>query len=140
MRIGATADGKMVSMQNDILQHTSMVDDYTENCVEATSMLYSCPNVTAVQRLVRLNIGTPTPMRGPGRTPALFAIESAMDEMALKLNMDPLEFRLRNYAETDEGSQRPFSSKHLREAYQTGAERLAGRSATQKWARCAMAI
>ncbi|MGA8023057.1 MAG: xanthine dehydrogenase family protein molybdopterin-binding subunit [Candidatus Acidiferrales bacterium] len=124
MRIGATADGKMVSMQNDILQHTSMVDDFVENCVEATSMLYSCPNVTAVQRLVRLNVGTPTPMRGPGRTPALFAIESAMDEMALKLNMDPLEFRLRNYAETDEGSQRPFSSKHLREAYQTGAEKF----------------
>lgn len=124
MRVGATADGKMVSMQNDILQHTSMVDDFVENCVEATSMLYSCPNVTAVQRLVRLNVGTPTPMRGPGRTPGLFAIESAMDEMALKLNMDPLEFRLRNYAETDEGAQRPFSSKHLREAYQTGAEKF----------------
>ena len=124
LRIGATADGKMVSMQNDILQHTSMVDDFVENCVEATSMLYSCPNVTAVQHLVRLNVGTPTPMRGPGRTPALFAIESAMDEMALKLNMDPLEFRLRNYAETDEGSQRPFSGKHLREAYQTGAEKF----------------
>jgi xanthine dehydrogenase YagR molybdenum-binding subunit len=124
IRIGATADGKLVSMQNDILQHTSMVDDFVENCVEATSMLYSCPNVTAVQRLVRLNVGTPTPMRGPGRTPALFAIESAMDEMALKLNMDPVEFRLRNYAETDEGSQRPFSSKHLREAYQTGAEKF----------------
>ncbi|MFZ0522739.1 MAG: xanthine dehydrogenase family protein molybdopterin-binding subunit, partial [Candidatus Acidiferrales bacterium] len=124
MRIGATPDGKMVSMQNDILQHTSMVDDFVENCVEGTSMLYSCANVSAVQRLVRLNVGTPTPMRGPGRTPALFAIESAMDEMALKLNMDPLEFRMRNYAETDEGSQRPFSSKHLREAYQTGAERF----------------
>ncbi len=124
IRIGATPDGKMVSMQNDILQHTSLVDDYTENCVEATSMLYSCPNVSAVQRLVRLNVGTPTPMRGPGRTPALFAIESAMDEMALKLNLDPLEFRLRNYAEIDEGSQRPFSSKHLREAYQTGADRF----------------
>ena len=124
LRIGATADGKMVSMQNDIMQHTSMVDDFVENCVEATSMLYSCPNVTAVQHLVRLNVGTPTPMRGPGRTPALFAIESAMDEMALKLNMDPLEFRLRNYAETDEGSQRPFSGKHLREAYQTGAEKF----------------
>jgi len=124
IRIGATADGKMVSLQNDILQHTSMVQDYTENCVEATSMLYSCPNVTAVQRLVRLNLGTPTPMRGPGRTPALFAIESAMDEMAIKLNMDPLEIRLRNYAEMDEGAKLPFSSKHLREAYQTGAERF----------------
>jgi xanthine dehydrogenase YagR molybdenum-binding subunit len=124
IQMGATPDGKLVSLQNDILQHTSMVDDFVENCVEATSMLYSCPNVNAVQRIVHLNVGTPTPMRGPGRTPALFAIESAMDEMALKLNIDPLEFRIRNYAETDEGTNRPFSSKHLREAYQTGAERF----------------
>jgi xanthine dehydrogenase YagR molybdenum-binding subunit len=124
IRMGATQDGKIVSLQNDILQHTSMVDDYVENCVEATSMLYSCANVSAVQRLVHLNLGTPTPMRGPGRTPALFALESAMDEMALKLNMDPVEFRIRNYAEEDEGTKRPFSSKHLREAYQTGAERF----------------
>ena len=63
-------------------------------------------------------------MRGPGRTPALFAIESAMDELAIKLNMDPLELRLKNYAETDEASNLPWSSKHLREAYQTGAERF----------------
>ncbi len=86
-------------------------------------MLYSCPNVRAVQHLIHKNIGTPTPMRRPGRTPSLFAIESAMDELAVKLNIDPIEVRLRNYAETDEGSKKPWSSKHLREAYQTGAEK-----------------
>ena len=63
-------------------------------------------------------------MRGPGRTPALFALESAMDELAVKLNLDPVEVRLRNYAEQDEGSNLPWSSKHLREAYQRGAERF----------------
>jgi len=124
MRLGATPDGKLVSFQNDILQHTSLVDDYVEDCTQVSSLLYSCPNNSAIQHLAHLNVGTPTPMRGPGRTPALFAIESAMDELAVKLNMDPLELRLKNYAETDEASNLPWSSKHLREAYQTGAERF----------------
>jgi len=95
-----------------------------EGCTEPTPFLYSCPNVMAVQTLVKLNIGTPTPMRGPGTTPGMFALDSAMDELAVKLNMDPLELRLRNYAEKDESSNQPFSSKHLRECYQTGAERF----------------
>jgi len=124
MRLGATQDGKLVSFQNDILQHTSLVDDYVEDCTQVSSLLYSSPNNTAIQHLAHLNVGTPTPMRGPGRTPALFAIESAMDELAIKLNMDALELRLKNYAETDEASNLPWSSKHLREAYQTGAQRF----------------
>jgi xanthine dehydrogenase YagR molybdenum-binding subunit len=95
-----------------------------EGCTEPTPFLYSCPNVKTAQRLVKLNIGTPTPMRGPGTTPGMFALDSAMDELAVKLNMDPLELRLRNYAEKDEGENKPFSSKHLRECYQTGAERF----------------
>jgi len=124
IRVAAGADGKLVAFMNDVLQHTSTVDDYVEDCVEPTAMLYACPNVNAVQHLVRLNVGTPTPMRGPGRTPALFAIESAMDELAVKLNMDPLELRLRNDAALDQTSGKPWSSKHLREAYQTGADRF----------------
>ena len=124
LRLGATPEGTLVAMLHDVLQHTSMVDEYLENCIEPTSMLYSCPHVAGVQHVVPLNVGTPTPMRGPGRTPALFALESAMDELAIKLNMDPLELRLRNDAETDESSQRPWSSKHLREAYQVGADTL----------------
>jgi xanthine dehydrogenase YagR molybdenum-binding subunit len=124
IQLGADKDGKLTAFHHEILQPTSMVDDYVENCAEVTSMLYSCPNVRAVQHLIHKNIGTPTPMRGPGRTPSLFAIESAMDELAVKLNIDPVEIRLRNYAETDEGSKKPFSSKHLREAYQTGAEKF----------------
>ena len=124
IRLGADQQGKLISFHHEIYQPTSMVDDFVENCVEATSMLYSCPNVRGEQYIIHKNIGTPTPMRGPGRTPSLFAIESAMDELAVKLNLDPIEVRLRNYAEMDEGSKRPFSSKHLREAYQTGAEKF----------------
>ena len=91
-----------------------MVDDYVERCTDPTPMLYSCPNVSAVQHLVDLNVGTPTPMRGPGTTPGLYAIDSAMDELAVALDMDPLELRLKNYADQDEGKNLPFSSKHLR--------------------------
>ena len=124
VRIGASADGKLLSLRNEIFQSTSKVDKFLEDCVDPTAMLYSCPNVAAEQREVELNTGNPTPMRGPGRVPALFALESAMDELAVKLNLDPLEVRLRNYAEKDEGANLPWSSKHLREAYQMGAERF----------------
>ncbi len=124
MRLGATTDGKLVAIVQEVKNPTSFIDDYMENATEPTPMLYSCPNVTATQRLVKLNIGTPTPMRGPGATPGMFALDSAMDELAVKLNLDPLEVRLRNYAEKDESSDLPFSSKHLRECYQTGADRF----------------
>jgi xanthine dehydrogenase YagR molybdenum-binding subunit len=124
VRLAASRDGKLEATIHEVQQETSMVDDYVERCTDPTPMLYSCPNVSAVQHLVHLNVGTPTPMRGPGTTPGLYAIESAMDELAVALNMDPLELRLKNYAEQDEGKNLPFSSKHLRECYQQGAERF----------------
>lgn len=124
MQLGSTQDGKLLAISQDAKNSTSFVNDYTEGCTEPTPFLYSCANVTATQSLVRLNIGTPTSMRGPGTTPGMFALDSAMDELAVKLNMDPLKLRLKNYAETDESSGRPYSSKHLRECYQKGAERF----------------
>ncbi|MBA3913962.1 MAG: xanthine dehydrogenase family protein molybdopterin-binding subunit [Acidobacteriales bacterium] len=124
VRLGATQDGKLLATINEVRQSTSFVDAYLEDCVDPVSMLYSCPAVKGVQHEIQLNTGTPTPMRGPGRTPSLFALESAMDELAIELNMDPIELRLKNYAEKDEGSDKPWSSKHLREAYQMGAERF----------------
>lgn len=124
VRLGATREGKLLSLRHEVIQATSMIDDYVESMIQATPFLYSCPNVLAIQNLVHRHIGTPTPMRGPGTTPGLFALESAMDELAVKLDLDPLEVRLRNYAELDESKGVPFSSKHLRECYQTGAERF----------------
>ena len=122
VRLAATSDGKLVSTMHDVLQETSMIDDYVERCTDPTPIMYSCANVSAtIQHLAHLNVGTPTPMRGPGTTPGLFALESAMDELAVALNMDPLQFRLNNYAEHDvEGANRPWSIKHLRECYETG--------------------
>ena len=125
MRLGAKQDGTLVSIQHDVLQPTSLVDTYVEGCTGVSTMLYSCANVEASQQLVPMNIGTPTPMRGPGIVPGLFPLESAMDELAIQLNLDPLALRLKNYAEQDESYQpsRAFSSKRLRECYQTGAEK-----------------
>ena len=109
IRLGANQDGRLTALVNDIENDTSFVDEFLENCVDPTSMLYSCPNVKAEQWEVKLNVGTPTPMRGPGRTPALFGLESGLDDLAIKLNIDPIEIRLRNYAEQDESSNKPWS-------------------------------
>ncbi len=99
-------------------------EDFTEATVNMTKFMYACPNVSTRYRIVRLDRSVPIWMRGPGEATGAFALESAMDEMAHKLNLDPIEFRLRNYTETDPEHNRPYSSKHLKEAYQKGAEAI----------------
>ena len=124
IRLGATPDGKLVSLMHDSLNHTSILDDYSEGCSEATAYSYSTPNLRAASGLVRRNVGTPTSMRGPGAVPGLFALESAMDELAIKLNMDPLKLRLLNEPQKDEGLNLPFSSRHMVECLNVGAEKF----------------
>jgi len=124
MRLGATPDGKLVSLQQDYRNHTSYGDDVRENCGEATPFLYSTPNLKVTSALVRRNIGTPSPMRGPGAVPGLFALESAIDELAIKLKKDPVELRLSLDTLVDEEKNKPFSSRHLKECLQVGAERF----------------
>ncbi len=124
VRIGANSDGKLVSLMHDSLNHTSILDDYSEGCSEATAYSYSTPNLRATSGLVRRNVGTPTSMRGPGAVPGLFALESAMDELAVKLNMDPVKLRLLNEPEKDEGLNLPFSSRHMVECLNVGAEKF----------------
>jgi xanthine dehydrogenase YagR molybdenum-binding subunit len=124
IRIGASPDGKLVSLMHDSLNHTSILDDYSEGCSEATAYSYSTPNLRATSALVRRNVGTPTSMRGPGAVPGLFALESAMDELAIKLDMDPVKLRLLNEPEKDEGLNLPFSSRHMVECLNVGAEKF----------------
>jgi xanthine dehydrogenase YagR molybdenum-binding subunit len=124
VRLGATPDGKLLSLSQDYLNHTSQFDDIRENCGEATPFLYSTANLRVSSGLVRRNIGTPSPMRGPGAVPGLFAMESAMDELAIKLNMDPVQLRLGLDTLTDEESNKPFSSRHLKECLQVGSEKF----------------
>jgi len=122
--LGATADGKLVGITHLAAGQTSVYENFTEGVVNISQLMYACPNVNTQYKLVSLNVNTPTPMRGPGEATGAFALESAMDELAYELNMDPIEFRLRNYAETDPQSGKPYSSKFLSDAYKLGADAI----------------
>ena len=124
VRLAATQDGKLVSLRHDFVNHAAIADDYTEDCGEATPSMYSTPNLRVTGGTVKRNVGSPTSMRGPGAVPGLFALESAMDELAIALKMDPVELRLRNEPEVDESSGLPFSSRHFVECLKTGAEKF----------------
>ncbi|MEY2536355.1 MAG: xanthine dehydrogenase YagR molybdenum-binding subunit [Verrucomicrobiota bacterium] len=122
--VGADKDGKLVALRHATTTHSSPVAQYIEPCGNMSRMLYSCPNIEVTHQLLRVNLTTPCPMRAPGEAPGVFALECAMDELAHEINIDPLEFRLRNYAEMDENENKPWSSKKLRECYERGAEKF----------------
>src|SRR6266576_1921419 len=124
VRLGATPDGKLVSLQQDYVYERSMLDDYHENCGEATSFHYSTPNLRVHFGWARRNVGTPSDMRGPGAVPGLYATESAMNEMADHLKLDPVQFRILNEPKIDEGEDLPFSSRHYVECLQLGGEKF----------------
>jgi xanthine dehydrogenase YagR molybdenum-binding subunit len=104
-----------------------MIEDWIEPCGLMTRMMYESPNQETSHRLARMNLGTPTFMRAPGEATGSFALESAMDELAYDLHMDPLDLRLKNHTERDPGKDLPFSSKSLRHCYEIGAERFGWR-------------
>jgi xanthine dehydrogenase YagR molybdenum-binding subunit len=122
--LGASRDGKLSAIKHETLVQTSTIDEFVEPCGEITQFLYSCPNVVIAHHAVRVNIATPTPMRAPGESPGLFALESAMDELAYKLNMDPVQLRLINHADRNEHTNLPWSSKYLKECYQVAGEKF----------------
>ncbi|HSY23994.1 MAG TPA: xanthine dehydrogenase family protein molybdopterin-binding subunit [Polyangiaceae bacterium] len=130
--LAADATGTLVGVTHDVVSETSSFDEFVEPCAVQTRMLYACPNVRTRHRLVRADIGTPTFQRAPGESTGTFALESAMDELAVALAMDPLALRLRNYAETDPAEGKPWSSKSLRECYRQGAERFGWARRTPK--------
>jgi xanthine dehydrogenase YagR molybdenum-binding subunit len=124
IRLSATRDGRLTSLQQDWVNHASILDDYKENCGEATPHMYSVPNLRITSALARRNVGSATSMRGPGAVPGLWATESAMDELARKVGLDPVELRLVNEPKIDEGLKIPFSSRHLKECLSMGASRF----------------
>ena len=124
VRLGATREGKLVSLQQDYVYERSMLDDYHENCGEATSFQYSVPNLRVRFGRAKRNIGSPSDMRGPGAVPGLYATESAMNEFADQLKVDPVQLRVLNEPKIDEGLKIPFSSRHYLECLQLGAEKF----------------
>ncbi|TDC39950.1 xanthine dehydrogenase family protein molybdopterin-binding subunit [Micromonospora sp. 15K316] len=124
LRLGAARDGRLVAIEHEALQTVAMDDENMEPVASASASAYACPNVTTRDRQRRLNIPCPGSMRAPGEAQANFALESALDELSYLLDMDPLDLRLRNYAEVQPQFGLPWSSKALRECYQVGAERF----------------
>ncbi|MBF9030378.1 molybdopterin-dependent oxidoreductase [Rhodobacterales bacterium HKCCE3408] len=124
VRIGVDGDARMTVLDHESLAVTSSFDDFIESAANASQGIYSAGALRSAHKGVRADVGTPGPMRAPGEASGSAALESAMDEMAEKAGIDPLEFRLRNYAETEPGSGKPYSSKALRECYAQGAERF----------------
>ncbi|RMQ40810.1 Aldehyde oxidase and xanthine dehydrogenase [Pseudomonas cichorii] len=124
LRLATDDSGKLVSIRHESCNSTSTLDSYTETCGGVTRSLYSCPNVLVSHKNSPVNRGTPTSMRAPGAAPGLFALESAIDEMALAQGMDPLAFRKLNLASKDESVDLPWSSNHLPEAIDQAAERF----------------
>lgn len=124
VQVGAKSDGTLTALRHETLAETSTFDEFVESASLTARMLYKSPNNTTKHSIVKSDIGTPSFMRAPGEAPGTYSLEAAMDEMAYELKMDPIEFRLKNYAETDPQENKPWSSKSLRECYRQGAERF----------------
>lgn len=122
LQLGAAADGKLQGLVHEVIGQTSRFEDFTEHVAEWSGMLYHCDHVRLAYRLVPLDVYTPLDMRAPGAATGLFALESAMDELAWAAGVDPLQLRLTNYAQTNQNEGKPYSSKELRACYQQGAD------------------
>jgi xanthine dehydrogenase YagR molybdenum-binding subunit len=122
--LGASRDGTLSALVHEAIQNTSRYEHYCESTVHWSAILYNCDNLKVSFKLTPLDLTAPADMRAPGAAWGLYALESAMDELAIELKIDPLELRLRNYAERDQNRNVPFSSKALRDCYKQGAERI----------------
>ncbi|MFI9167899.1 xanthine dehydrogenase family protein molybdopterin-binding subunit [Streptomyces lincolnensis] len=121
LRLGSDRRGRLSAASHDIDAETSSYETFTEGVMAPGQMLYSMPHVSQRYRQVPLDVNTPIWMRGPGFASASFVIESAMDELAHRLGIDPIELRLRNEPNEDESNNLPFSTRRLRECYTVGA-------------------
>ncbi|MDT0677288.1 xanthine dehydrogenase family protein molybdopterin-binding subunit [Autumnicola musiva] len=124
LKIGASPDGRLKAIHHSAYSETSRFEKYIENIVNWSAKLYNCDNIEEKYRVVPLDMYTPLDMRAPGGATGVYALESAMDELAYKLKIDPLELRLKNYTEEDKSQGKPFSSKTLKECYRQAAERF----------------
>jgi xanthine dehydrogenase YagR molybdenum-binding subunit len=122
IELGANADGTLEAITHDATTVTSQYEDYFRQETGWSGLLYKCDNAKYEHKLARLDLATPCDMRAPSAPTAHFALESAMDELAVALKLDPLELRLRCYSDRDQNNDRPFGSKALRECYRQGAE------------------
>ncbi|MGV9889410.1 xanthine dehydrogenase family protein molybdopterin-binding subunit [Streptomyces sp. NPDC003395] len=124
MRLGAGADGRLTALLHESTTHTSRIKEFVEQAAVPSRVMYAAPGSRTVHRVVRLDVPTPSWMRAPGEAPGMYALESAMDELACALGMDPVELRIVNEPESEPDSGKPFSSRHLVECLREGARRF----------------
>ena len=124
LRLGMDAEGRLTALHHQAICATSSFDDFIEPAANASLPLYASPAILVETQGAAARHGTPGPMRAPGEASGSAALEVAMDEAAEACGMDPLAFRLANYAETEPGTGKPFSSKSLRECYDEGRQAL----------------
>ncbi|WP_020669356.1 xanthine dehydrogenase family protein molybdopterin-binding subunit [Amycolatopsis nigrescens] len=122
--LGATADGDLTAIRHHSSNASARAVDYAEATTHTSTWLYRSPAIETAFRIQRVDRPGPTPMRAPHEGPGMFALESAMDELAYGLGMDPVELRLRNEPEVDPLTGRPFSSRKLVECLREGADRF----------------
>jgi xanthine dehydrogenase YagR molybdenum-binding subunit len=124
VRLGAEADGRLTAITHEVYEQSSTISEFAEQTAAATRMMYAAPHRRTTHRLVRLDVPTPTWMRAPGEAPGMFALESAMDELATACGVDPVELRVRNEPTGDPESGLPFSSRNLVACMREGARRF----------------
>jgi xanthine dehydrogenase YagR molybdenum-binding subunit len=124
VRLGATSDGRLTAIAHEAFEQTSTVREFAEQTCTPTRMMYAAPDRLTRHRLVALDVPTPSWMRAPGECPGMYALESAMDELAVACRLDPIELRIRNEPELDPEKGIPFSSRNLVACLREGAERF----------------
>ena len=128
IRLAATADGVLLGLEHEAVNNTALAETHVEPATEASKSLYAVPALRLRQLVERVSLNVPTPMRAPVEGPGLWALESAMNELADAAGLDPLDVRLANFAETSPTDGRPWSANGLREAYEEGARRYGWRT------------
>ena len=124
VRLGAEADGQLTAIVHDVVEQTSTLEEFAEQTAVVTRMMYASPSRRTTHRLAALDVPTPSWMRAPGECPGMYALESALDELAVALGLDPVELRIRNEPDVDPESGLAFSSRNLVACLREGAERL----------------
>jgi xanthine dehydrogenase YagR molybdenum-binding subunit len=122
--IGASKDGKLTGITHHAFSNTSKYEDFREAIVTGSQFLYECPNVNTSYKMVQMDVNTPIWMRGPGPATGCFGLESALDELSYKLNIDPIELRIINDTTTNPQSKLPWTTKYLKECYALGKEKI----------------
>ncbi len=124
LRLGARRDGKLQAIVHEAVEQTSTVHEFAEQAAVCSRMMYAAPNIRTVHRLAALDVATPSWMRAPGETPGMYALESAIDELAVRCGVDPVELRIRNEPDVDPETGHRWSSRNLVACLREGAERF----------------